>query len=485
MDPERPIEKLLRQAAEARRVQAGSPELHAVNRRMLQGEIARKFASAAPQKRSFFELFMPRIAWSAAMLIGLGLATSLMLPRHAEQPKEMFFAKNDRASAPDLMKERLPSGAAAEKPSAPLQTPAVAAADQSARMTDAVGAPVAQAERDKDSFSFEARKTEPEKKQLALNEPAAAPPATMSGGSLATVKQKEELASRALRAAVPPKSAMPSEEMTRRQYGSAAPTQPAPSSAAAAGANAYGGETRPGVAGADQPNSTLASARAELAKAATSTSSFVASQTNAAAFANVARRSPAPLAQVAQQFVRADALARNIELADKSATAKPILASFELRQIGRQVRIVDSDGSIYTGNFELPKTFDFLDSETQQKGDGTSVLKSAASPANRVAPSENAVERHGALDDAKLQADLSYAFTVTGTNQTLNQLVTFTGQILTPTNVLSVLGPAGTLNGNRAAPPELNPLPLGNSRVSGKALIGTNREIEVNAVPAH
>jgi hypothetical protein len=67
----------------------------------------------------------------------------------------------------------------------------------------------------------------------------------------------------------------------------------------------------------------------------------------------------------------------------------------------------------------------------------------------------------------------------------LNQIVTFTGQVFAPTNALSVSGPAGTLNGNRIAPPELNPLPLQNSRISGKAVIGTNQAVEVNAIPSH
>src|SRR5437764_11801710 len=103
MDPERPIEKLLRKAAEARRAQAGAPqELHPANRRILQGEVARRFASAAPPPRSFLDwltVFMPRLAWGAALLVGLGLAASLMLPRQSAPQSEMFFAKNEATPA--------------------------------------------------------------------------------------------------------------------------------------------------------------------------------------------------------------------------------------------------------------------------------------------------------------------------------------------------------------------------------------------------
>src|SRR5215831_5546206 len=121
MDPERPIEKLLRQAAQARRAEAGPPqELHPANRRMLQSEVARKYASAAPPaKRSFFELFMPRLAWAAAVIVGLGLAAALMLPRESPRQSEMLLAKNDRLGT---VNEALPPAPATAKSVAPSET---------------------------------------------------------------------------------------------------------------------------------------------------------------------------------------------------------------------------------------------------------------------------------------------------------------------------------------------------------------------------
>ena len=70
----------------------------------LQGEVARKFASGkadggpAPERRSLFDLLMPRLAWGAAVVVGLGLAASLMLPRNKSAQQEMYFAKNDRVA---------------------------------------------------------------------------------------------------------------------------------------------------------------------------------------------------------------------------------------------------------------------------------------------------------------------------------------------------------------------------------------------------
>jgi hypothetical protein len=460
MDPERPIEKLLRQAAETRRAQAGgSQELHPANRRVLQNEVARKFAPATanPKRRSFFELLMPRLGWAAAVIVGLGLAASLMLPRQNRPQTEMFFAKNDRMAAPAIsrpesaLKETLSSAAA--KPSAPSESPAPGRAD------------VAKSERDKDASNFQLR-TESQRRQLALNEPA--PPAASAAGAVPEEKQKKELAGNALSAAPPPQTPVGEENL--RRYGFA----PAESRSAGSAGHA--------VTGSVAANSTMRlsdeNSKARMAYSTAPTTAVptfppVAMQQNSTVSADIAKRSPAPIARVTQQFVQATSLNKNAEFTEQSSTAKPILASFKLEQVGREVRITDSDGSVYSGNFQQPETFTYLDSAAAQKAAATNSLEIPSA------------EHKSALSDSKLQIDMSYPFKVSGTNQSLNQIVTFTGQVLAPTNALSVLGPAGTLNGNRIAPPELNPLPLQNSRISGRVLIGTDKAIEVNAIPSH
>ena len=53
-EPERPIEKLLRAAAQKRRDEVGAPfELHPATRRLLQGEVARRFAKPQSEGRWF------------------------------------------------------------------------------------------------------------------------------------------------------------------------------------------------------------------------------------------------------------------------------------------------------------------------------------------------------------------------------------------------------------------------------------------------
>jgi hypothetical protein len=488
MDPERPIEKLLRQAAQARRTQAGAPqELHPATRRMLQGELARKYAAGARrERRSFFELFMPRLAWGAALIVGLGLAASLMLPRKNAPQQEMFFAKNDRVTMVATDNE---SRARAVVPSEKV-APAAPRPDSSA-LADADSLRVAQAERDKDSLNVERRRAESGRTpSLALNEPAAATAThpkgeaegiagqsneTQShtgtvGGSLAREKQKEQLAE-TYTAVAPAQTPATEEKMVQRRFGLAQPSQPALAPAAPGAA----GVTPSSVLKLGDETSKTELAYKSLSQQTTTNASSLGVQLKTAAAADGAKRSPAPIVQATQQFVQVASPNKTAELADKRSATKPILFSFELQQLGREVRIIDSDGSVYSGSFQPAEVFSYLESPPSEKAAVTRSLQTT----------EALSQRKDAFADSKLQTDMSYAFKVVGTNQTLKQIVTFTGQVLAPTNALSLVAPAGTVNGNRVARPELNPLPLQNSRVAGKALIGTNQEIEVNAIPSH
>jgi hypothetical protein len=489
MDPERPIEKLLRQAAQTRRAQAGAPqELHPATRRMLQGEVARKFGAGgpAPEKRSFFDLFMPRLAWGAAVVVGLGLAASLMLPRNNPPPREMFFAKNDRVATVATDNESKARAAV------PLEkvAPAAPRPDSSA-LADADNLRVAQAERDKDSLNVERRRAESERLQsLARNEPAAAStpqvkheaegtarqfnetrmPSATVGGSLAPEKQKEQ--STDTYNAATAQTPVTEEKLAMRRYGLGASAQPAPTASAPAAPGTAGVAASSAMKLSDETSKT------ELAKSfvqqTTTNAALLGAQLKAVA-AEGAKRSPAPIVQATQQFVQAASPNKTPELADKGTTAKPILFSFELQQLGREVRIIDSDGSVYSGSFQPAEVFSYLETAGSGKATVTRSLQTT----------EALSQRKDALADSKVQLDASYAFKVTGTNRTLKEVVTFTGQVLAPTNALSLVAPAGTVNGNRVARPESNPLPLQNSRISGKALIGTNKELEVNAVPSH
>src|SRR6266480_5605431 len=103
------MEELLKAYAKKRQEEAGSPlELHPATRKVLQGEIAKQWPKAAGKSRSVFELlgkFWPRLAFAAALLVGLGVIIRLSSTKPAAEQQlaqngkqtEKFFA-DERAS---------------------------------------------------------------------------------------------------------------------------------------------------------------------------------------------------------------------------------------------------------------------------------------------------------------------------------------------------------------------------------------------------
>jgi len=159
----------------------------------------------------------------------------------------------------------------------------------------------------------------------------------------------------------------------------------------------------------------------------------------------------------------------------KSQTGQTVLSSFEVEQTAQQLRIVDADGSIYTGSIQLAEARPRLRSaEAQHIAVGDS-SQGKLGPTSAVA------------FDAAGELGQIYSFRVTGTNRTLNQSVVFTGSLTAMTNaaaigqVTSNLGATGGRSQLPSAPATL--LPLVNSRISGKAIIGRSTEVEINAVP--
>ncbi len=147
-------------------------------------------------------------------------------------------------------------------------------------------------------------------------------------------------------------------------------------------------------------------------------------------------------ADIAQKFFRVPAptdASRSGKLADTKLGPQAVLSSFRLEQTGGQLRVIDADGSVYTGSLTV----------AARTLDSNGLLRSAQ---NR-------------------------SFRVTGTNLTRNQPVVFTGSLVLDNQ--SSLG-TQTVSGDTAA---AAPPTLLNLRVQGLALVGTN-EIQINAVPA-
>src|SRR5689334_1677585 len=105
-DPERPIEKLLRDCGRQRREQAGDTwELPPASRRQLQQEVARRFSRSEKTsswwQRNWFSAPWWAVAVSGAAAV-LILAAGLWFgaPRHSAEKNSTLFAKNEQPPAP-------------------------------------------------------------------------------------------------------------------------------------------------------------------------------------------------------------------------------------------------------------------------------------------------------------------------------------------------------------------------------------------------
>src|SRR5439155_16934117 len=105
---QKPIEQLLRAAAEKRRADAGEgPSLHAVNRRALQAEVQKMYGRRESPRTflSALSSLWPQIGWSFAVVIGIGLAASMMLPH--DSSRSMNLARNEAGSSTETKSRSL------------------------------------------------------------------------------------------------------------------------------------------------------------------------------------------------------------------------------------------------------------------------------------------------------------------------------------------------------------------------------------------
>jgi hypothetical protein len=191
--------------------------------------------------------------------------------------------------------------------------------------------------------------------------------------------------------------------------------------------------------------------------------------TSASAYSVAKFQAPAELPAASQLFNRLDAPADEKRALGLLSAPAPVLVSFRLEQNGSKLRVVDADGSVYTGAVQL----------AEEATPPAAVV--AASPKNRAAAAPPA----NAAAESSVQ---NYFFRVAGTNRNLNQNVVFSGNLIPLTNTPFPPSNAGAIGGalrtGRRAPVAPEPSIFSNSRISGRAVIGTDKEIEVNATPA-
>jgi hypothetical protein len=158
--------------------------------------------------------------------------------------------------------------------------------------------------------------------------------------------------------------------------------------------------------------------------------------------------SPSSASNNSQRFVQAA----------NTAPTPPVLESFEVRQNGNILAIVDRDGSVYNGSITLEPS-------------GAQVQYTLAVTGATTAEQG---QKEVARNIASAQAQGSLGFSVTGQNRTLMQNVVFNGNLI-PMPGANALN----ANSNQQAAWLLN-----NSRITGTATMDATNQVKIDAVPA-
>ncbi len=453
MDNERPIEKLLRAFARKRRDAAPDPaglELHPATRRMLQGEVARQYPRQPPAGTPWADVWVrlwPRLAWAVPVLVVLGLGAWALVYSGKQTSERRELAKNTPK---------------------PAETPAVASAEFDKAKT-------AVAEREA-SNAMAISRMDSLKTEL---KPATPTPAKVAeraeGAPTATIA--------AAPPSVPPPAALPSDNRGLV----AAANQPKVGTGVSGGGFAGGarggrgggggyGGSPVGGGGPGMP-ATANAPTINATKPAAGNVAAIAGAQYSQAFNNIA---VANTEQLTQRFAQALSGVQGVG-GFKAPPASQVLNNFQVEQNGNQLRVIDDDGSTYTG---LIETAAAEDSNTRQVLNQTQTAKfKEAAP---VGPSKVGAQQLATDQAMNFQNAQNYAFRVSGFNNTVRQPVVFTGNLVALTNAPIVAQKAGNIAGfdsNQVQQAQqVQPL-LQNSSMNGTAQIGDKQQIPINAVP--
>lgn len=460
MQPERHIEKQLRAFARWRRDQAGgSFDLHPATRRLLQDEVARQHgrphASSSAGRLAWLK-FWPRIAFATGTLAILAVGVYVLLPPLRTSPPSLALAQRERV-APD---SESVSQSSSPQPEWAVPRAAAPAAVGKSEATDfgkstfvaghVASRPVEESTRSQHRFADTTANTSALVRDMARELDATSSPNQVAPEEmpLAAAASSE----RALTTALPPSDEMPStatrELIARRpdQNGSAAP---------ASGAGFFPKGKLPPVS-----DSSSSATLREESKPVFASSSPAAS--------------PAMPELLMQQFKRVEAdSARRMRQAATESVA--VLTSFKLEQREREIRIVDADGSVYTGIAAASNAA--LTDRTK----ASSPVALGGADKTRMPLGAFKTEARGAADAVLLQPTLH--FSVRGTNATLRQAIVFTGtvQSVSEPSQLGISNQAVGIAGSIDRQSPVQSL-LPNARLFGRARLSDGREVDINAV---
>jgi hypothetical protein len=477
-EPEKPIEKLLRASAKERHDQAGNGwEMPPATRRVLQGEVARRFGRRSQAKPGWFGWLLGPgwvrpIGAMAAMAVVAVAAVWILTSKKPES----LLAKNQDLRSPAAASSA-PVAVASDKPVLRRTD-----SDDESKRSKELLADNAGTARPEESLTSSLKQTELAKdKESALDR--AVVKAEPSGvtqseprerqGTPAAAAGGESDATRSVAAQAP--------AMTQR-YGLARGLQP---SAVAPPATSSAEPVTAGSANqvadalttaypASLPNETQSTN--QEAWPALNTTSTNAVQYGYFAAAQIQNKKGNSFQELRETETAAD---RKTATLGKPDSGNQILVSFRVEQSGPELRVIDQDGSVYAGPIhQAPASAVFP---------ATSAAASAGP--TRYGDAKPQAPAAGTRDfKTPQQANIASVFQVVGTNRSSNQKVIFSGSLTTDTSALGTVAAksepvVGGVTGAVQLQANQTNMPLQNLRVSGRAVVGAGQVIEIEAVP--
>ena len=448
-EPERPIEKLLREAARKRRDEApASFEPHPATRRLLQGEVARQYPQAGRdtgRRLSWSWRVSPRLSWAVASLAVLAIGVWVFSPKTSHKEQEQLFARNEPADAPAQPSKKAPS---AENERRVQPTPASEESPSSANFAQSDSSTTS-APGLASTVVAQARQPAVRSDSLAMSNPGAPGTSMLDAAktaSLPLAKSEQKVASETqtdLSGALADKSLPPAQSagviQSKDQVatanvvsGFASANQPMPAT--------------PAAAARLSPTAPTPHSAAPTPPAESGTSSILALQTATNSF-----ELHVPLAQ---HFVRSAPRSKTFGGQNAQTPEQRLLVSFQIEQNGPEIRVKDEDGSVYFGYVQPAEAASVL-------REGVKAVPATSGRSASLKLTDAAVTAHGSSSPAPQ----TFFFRVAGTNQTLRQPVLFTGSI------------------SNAPGYGLSPTQLSGARISGRVRVGTQREFEMLATP--
>lgn len=486
MEPEPNIEEQLKACARLRREEAGAPfELHPATRRLLQGEVARTYGQAAaapsPRPRSLAALWL-RLALGAGACAVLALVLIQSQPRRAPSATQLALSREAVPAAPaaapsaDAAKPaefgamKAPDQSGEANRLAELPKLAVAPA-QTAPSTDGVERSLAEGLK-KDTLRAEPLRRMELADEAARMRPAEAQPqsrAAVLAETPAPPKTMTELA---------PQSPRPTaaKEMSGRIASAKAAQKDLAGLARAVGRDDQATLDRrsggSGMARGGNVELKVQSAKSEL-EVLQKEPAAISGKTFAFTAAGLPKAEKAKAGEaLGQRFMQVDGPEKYRQ--NFNAPPRPdVLNSFQFQQAGQVVRIIDADGSTYAGQLQV------IEAPAQAQAAGQAQVLEEREKRLQAGATRGMVRE---ADVYQLQPGQTLFFRAVGTNRSLNQKVVVDGAFLNYQQVPV----AGAREKQVAAKPasQSGPLQLDQLRIQGRAVIGGNSEIPINAVPA-